>query len=878
MTVRVGINGFGRIGRNFFRAAEAAGADIDFVAVNDLGSLDDDGSPPEVRLDPRHARRRRSRRPRTASRSTATSSRCCRCATPPSCRGATSASTSSSSSTGFFTDRDKGRRAPRGRRPARHRVGARRRAPTRRSCTASTTPTSTPTTHKVVSNASCTTNCFVPMVKVLDDAFGVEKGLMTTIHAYTGDQQLVDGPHSDLRRARGAAINIVPDQHRRRPGDQPGARVDEGQARRHVAARAGADGLDHRLRRQPRKRGDGRARSTPPTKAAAKGPAEGRAPVHRRADRLARHRQADPHSCIFDSDLTMSMGKLVKVLGWYDNEWGYSNRLVDLVAVRRQGQAEQAAAKKLRPKVAARRWRRAARHPDARGSRGRPRRSRQAGARPHRLQRAAGDATATRRSPTTSASAPRCRRSSGWASAVPRRDRQPPRPPEGQARPAVLDGSGAGPARRARARRRAAREPALRPGRGGQRPGVRRPARRRDRRLRQRRVRRVAPRPRVDRRPAAHAAIGDGPAAAARGRGARRAAQSTRSRPFVAVLGGAKVSDKLGVIEALSEIVDAFVIGGAMCFTFLAAQGNPIGDWLCEPDQVDTCAPAAASSTKPIHLPDDIVGARRRRQLRDVGHAAARRRQGARHRARLGGRVRRRDHGRPHGVLERPDGDVRGRPLRRRHAAVAQAVADTKAFTVVGGGDSAAALAQFGLDDEVDHVSTGGGASLELLELGDLPGLEALRGGTLRAARHGPAQPEQRLGLRIATMAATRRPLISGNWKMHNNHFEAIQSVQKLSYLAAKDESDDVDVCIHPPFTDLRSIQTVIEGDELPFALGAQHCHWEDKGAFTGEVSPLFLAKLNVSYVIGGHSERRELFGETDEMVARRWRRSPATG
>jgi triosephosphate isomerase len=115
--------------------------------------------------------------------------------------------------------------------------------------------------------------------------------------------------------------------------------------------------------------------------------------------------------------------------------------------------------------------------------------------------------------------------------------------------------------------------------------------------------------------------------------------------------------------------------------------------------------------------------------------------------------------------------------------------------------------------------------------------------------------------------AAKRRPLISGNWKMHNNHFEAIQSVQKLSYLVGKDEVEHVDVSIHPPFTDLRAIQTVIEGDKLPYALGAQHCHWEDKGAFTGEVSPLFLAKLNVSYVICGHSERRELFKETDEWV-----------
>ena len=112
-----------------------------------------------------------------------------------------------------------------------------------------------------------------------------------------------------------------------------------------------------------------------------------------------------------------------------------------------------------------------------------------------------------------------------------------------------------------------------------------------------------------------------------------------------------------------------------------------------------------------------------------------------------------------------------------------------------------------------------------------------------------------------------RKPLISGNWKMNHNHFEAIQTVQKLAYLVGKDELNIADVSIHPPFTDIRSVQTVIDSDKLGYALGAQHCHWEDKGAFTGEVSPIFLAKLGVQYVIAGHSERRELFGETDEMV-----------
>lgn len=105
---------------------------------------------------------------------------------------------------------------------------------------------------------------------------------------------------------------------------------------------------------------------------------------------------------------------------------------------------------------------------------------------------------------------------------------------------------------------------------------------------------------------------------------------------------------------------------------------------------------------------------------------------------------------------------------------------------------------------------------------------------------------------------------------MHQNHYEAIQFVQKLAYLVGKDDFEAVDVSVHPPFTDIRSVQTLIEGDDLRFILGSQHCHFEEKGAFTGEVAPSFLAKLNVKYVICGHSERREIFGETDDMVAKK--------
>lgn len=116
----------------------------------------------------------------------------------------------------------------------------------------------------------------------------------------------------------------------------------------------------------------------------------------------------------------------------------------------------------------------------------------------------------------------------------------------------------------------------------------------------------------------------------------------------------------------------------------------------------------------------------------------------------------------------------------------------------------------------------------------------------------------------------TRKPLVSGNWKMNLNHFEAIQLIQKLSYALTKDDIEAVDVSVHPPFTDLRSVQTVLQADKIPIALGAQNCHWEANGAFTGEIAPTMLAKLSVQYVITGHSERRQLFAETNEDVNRK--------
>jgi triosephosphate isomerase (TIM) len=112
-----------------------------------------------------------------------------------------------------------------------------------------------------------------------------------------------------------------------------------------------------------------------------------------------------------------------------------------------------------------------------------------------------------------------------------------------------------------------------------------------------------------------------------------------------------------------------------------------------------------------------------------------------------------------------------------------------------------------------------------------------------------------------------RRPVIAANWKMHHDHLTAIQVVQKLSYALEEGDYKANDVVVCPPFTDLRPLQNLLEGDRIPLLLGAQNCHWEDQGAFTGEVAPPMLARMNVSYVIVGHSERRQLFGETDENV-----------
>ncbi len=210
--------------------------------------------------------------------------------------------------------------------------------------------------------------------------------------------------------------------------------------------------------------------------------------------------------------------------------------------------------------------------------------------------------------------------------------------------------------------------------------------------------------------------------------------RSEPRRPFVAVMGGAKVSDKLGAIEALLGIVDSIVVGGGMAFTFLASQGRNIGDSLVEPDMIETCARILASGAT-VHLPEDVTALAGGElfnpdaggEVRQAGVNLASGWMGVDigpYSASLFTDV----------ILEAgtvlwngPMGAFEDPRFAAGTRAIAEAMAETKAFTVVGGGDSAAAVKEFGVDDAVDHVSTGGGASLELIEKGDLPGLEALR-------------------------------------------------------------------------------------------------------------------------------------------------------
>ncbi|WP_433529061.1 type I glyceraldehyde-3-phosphate dehydrogenase [Micromonospora sp. CA-263727] len=327
MTIRVGINGFGRIGRNFFRAVLASGADVEVVAVNDLtdnatlahllkydsilGRL-----PYEVKA--------------TADEITVGGKTIKAYAErdPAALPWGDLNVDVVIESTGFFTDATKAKAHIDG--------GAKKviiSAPAKNEDVTVVMGVNQdqydPAKHTIISNASCTTNCLAPMAKVLHDTFGIKQGLMTTIHAYTQDQNLQDAPHKDLRRARAAALNIVP--------TSTGAAKAIGLVLPDLKGK-----LDGYALRVPIPTGSttdltvtvGRETTVDEVnaalKAAADGPLKGIL-VYNEDPIVSADIVTDPASCIFDAPLTKVIGNQVKVVGWYDNEWGYSNRLVDLV-------------------------------------------------------------------------------------------------------------------------------------------------------------------------------------------------------------------------------------------------------------------------------------------------------------------------------------------------------------------------------------------------------------------------------------------------------------------------------------------------------------------------------------------------------------------
>jgi glyceraldehyde 3-phosphate dehydrogenase len=328
VTIRVGINGFGRIGRNFYRALQAQGADIEVVGVNDLwdnatlahllkydstlGRLPGDVSSTSdaIVVDGAKITTFAEREPSKL---------------PWGDVGADIVI----ESTGFFTDAAQAR--------GHIDAGARKviiSAPAKNEDVTIVMGVNEnaydPVAHSVISNASCTTNCLGPMAKVINDAFGIESGLMTTVHAYTNDQVTLDFPHKDLRRARAAALNIIP--------TTTGAAKAIGLVLPELKGKL--DGYSLRVPVPVGSATDLTAKLRVPVSkdevnAAAKAAADG--PLHGILEYtedpiVSSDIITNPASCIFDAGVTNVVGDLVKVLGWYDNEWGYSNRLVDLVA------------------------------------------------------------------------------------------------------------------------------------------------------------------------------------------------------------------------------------------------------------------------------------------------------------------------------------------------------------------------------------------------------------------------------------------------------------------------------------------------------------------------------------------------------------------
>jgi glyceraldehyde 3-phosphate dehydrogenase len=329
MTVRVGINGFGRIGRNYFRAILASGADVEVVAFNDLG---DDATQAHLlkydsilgRLDrPVELVEGGIQVGDTLIKSFAERD-------PAALPWGEVGADVVIESTGFFTDGTKAKA---------HLAGGAKKviisAPAKNDDFTVVMGVNDadydPANHHIISNASCTTNCLAPMAKAINDEFGIVKGLMTTIHAYTQDQNLQDGPHKDLRRARAAALNIVP--------TSTGAAKAIGLVLPQLKGK-----LDGYALRVPVPTGSatdltvevGRETTAEEVNAVVKAAAEGALKGYLKYTEdpiVSTDIVTDPSSCIFDSGLTKVLGNQVKVVGWYDNEWGYSNRLVDLTTL-----------------------------------------------------------------------------------------------------------------------------------------------------------------------------------------------------------------------------------------------------------------------------------------------------------------------------------------------------------------------------------------------------------------------------------------------------------------------------------------------------------------------------------------------------------------
>ncbi len=329
MTVRVGINGFGRIGRNFFRAVAASGADIEIVAANDLGDLKTMAHllkydsilgryPADVSVVDGGIQVGDRKLTIFAEKD------------PAALKWGDVGADVVVESTGFFTDATKARAHIDG--------GAKKVIISAPASNEDVTivmgvnhESYDPAAHTVISNASCTTNCLGPMAKAIHDEFGIVKGLMTTIHAYTQDQNLQDAPHSDLRRARAAALNLVPTSTGAAKAiglvmPELKGKLD-GYAVRVPIPTGSATDLTVELSREATAEEVNAA-----VKAAADGPMKGYL-KYSTDPIVSSDIVTGPASCIFDAPLTKSLGNQVKVVGWYDNEWGYSNRLVDLITL-----------------------------------------------------------------------------------------------------------------------------------------------------------------------------------------------------------------------------------------------------------------------------------------------------------------------------------------------------------------------------------------------------------------------------------------------------------------------------------------------------------------------------------------------------------------